>query len=118
MRRMTLGRNGEERAARWLERRGWVVLARRWRCRLGELDIVALDGETLVFVEVKTRSSARFGAPEEAVGYAKRARIVRSAFAYMRFKKSGERPARFDVIALLNGEIRHIPGAFTADGAC
>ncbi|MFH2204096.1 MAG: YraN family protein [Elusimicrobiota bacterium] len=112
MRRALLGKWGEDRAARWLEERGWTVLERRWRCRLGELDIVAVDGDELVFVEVKTRSSLRCGAPEEAVGRAKRARIVRAACAYMRFKGIGDRALRFDVVALSPEGLRHIPAAF------
>ncbi len=115
-RRPALGRSGEAKAVRWLERRGWVILARRWRCRLGELDVVGLDGDTLVFVEVKTRSSALFGPPEEAVGGLKRRRIVRTALSYVKKLGYAGRALRFDVMALCGDEVRHIPGAFGAGG--
>lgn len=116
MKRAVIGYSGEKRAVRWLERRGWVILARRWRCRLGELDIVGLDRDTLVFVEVKTRTSALFGPPEAAVGRNKQRHIVRAALSYVKAKGYGGRTLRFDVMALCGNEIRHIPGAFGAGG--
>ncbi|MFH1724693.1 MAG: YraN family protein [Elusimicrobiota bacterium] len=116
LRSQALGRSGERRAARFLEGLGWRLLDRGWRSRYGEIDIVGLDGTTLVFVEVKTRSSARFGTPEAAVGQAKRARLVRSALHYIEAKGDGGRPLRFDVVALEGDELRHIPDAFQAEG--
>jgi len=114
--RQKLGKEGEGSAVEFLEGLGWRILERRWRCRFGELDIIALDDRTLVFVEVKTRSSERFGAPEEAVGAAKRERLARCALSYVRARAVGDRPLRFDVISILGGKIRRIEDAFGIEG--
>ncbi|MFZ5918159.1 MAG: YraN family protein [Chloroflexota bacterium] len=81
--RRSLGRLGEELAARALIERGYRVHARNWHCPAGEVDIVAQDGETLVFVEVKTRRGRDFGTPEEGVTPAKQARLIELAAAYV-----------------------------------
>ena len=73
--RQRLGAHGERRAARCYEDRGWQVVARNWRCRDGELDVVARDGQALVFCEVKTRTGTGFGHPAEAVTASKRRRL-------------------------------------------
>lgn len=99
-RRRRLGRRGEELAVAFLEGRGCRVLARNYRCRLGEVDLVARDGETLVFVEVKTRRSLAFGGPGEAVGAAKKARLVRVARHYLYRHGLTNVPCRFDVVAV------------------
>lgn len=97
-----LGRAGEDRAAAYLEKRGWRVLERNWRCRQGELDIVALDGDELVVVEVKTRRSLGFGHPLEAVDGRKRARLWRLAMAWATDHPDPARgrEIRLDAIAL------------------
>lgn len=77
--RSRLGDAGEGHVARLLEARGWRVIARQWRCEAGELDLVALDGDELVFVEVKTRRGDRAGRAEEAITRAKGARLMASA---------------------------------------
>lgn len=110
--RHRLGEEGEARAADWLEGRGWRILARRWRCKLGEIDLIALDGDIMVFVEVKTRLSSRFGSPEESIRHAQKRRLVRAATAYLRCFGGAGRAARFDVIALDVKGLRHIPNAF------
>ena len=103
----TPGRLGEEATARLLEQRGWRILARNFRRRFGEIDIVARQGETLVFVEVKTRSSARFGAPAEAVDARKRRRLSKTALDYMMRTHLTGVSARFDVASvLLDGQGR------------
>lgn len=113
--RLRLGREGEEAAGRFLESLGWRILERGWRTRLGEVDLIARDGDTVVFVEVKTRSSNRFGPAESAVDRRKRGRIVRAALAWL--GRSGlDAPVRFDVVALQGGEMRHVRDAFTAEG--
>lgn len=112
----SFGELGEREAEAYVRRLGWKVLDRGWRCRSGELDLVAADGETVVFIEVKARSSERFGLPEEAVGRAKQARVARLAQAYLQAKGLSGRPARFDVIALSGGDVRHIRDAFMAGG--
>lgn len=78
-----LGICGEDAAARYFASRGCRILARRWRCKAGEIDLIVQDGEEVVFVEVKTRRPGDFGYPEEAVTRSKRDRLRRLAFAYM-----------------------------------
>src|SRR5262245_43816575 len=97
-----LGRHGEQVAVQHIEAAGLRVLTRNWRCREGELDIVAHDGSVLVFVEVKTRSSLAFGAPAEAVGAAKAARIRQLALRWIAEQRAEQEPEfwsamRFDV---------------------
>jgi putative endonuclease len=98
--RQTLGKTGEDLACRELERRGYAIVARRYRERTGELDIIARDGATLVFVEVKTRDDLRFGDGAEAVTARKRRRMVRLAIEYMARQHSTDCPCRFDVVSI------------------
>jgi putative endonuclease len=113
-----LGRSGEDLAAAWYEHHGYDVLARNWRCRAGELDIVARRGRLIVFCEVKSRTSEAFGLPAEAVGPVKQARLRRLAalwFADRALSGRGRRaggPVRFDVAGVLAGEVEVIEGAF------
>lgn len=116
-RHIALGRRGEDIAARYLEGQGCVVLARNWRCREGELDIVSTDGETLVVCEVKTRSGLGYGLPAESVTREKIARIMRLTDKWLSSQGVGHVPIRFDVIAVLlppggAAELTHIRGAF------
>ncbi len=112
-RRRVLGADGEAAVAQWYERRGYEVLARNWRCRDGELDLVVRAGRTFVFCEVKTRSSSAFGAPAEAVGREKQARLRRLAARWLE-DAAPVRPAsiRFDVASVLAGDIEVLEGAF------
>lgn len=101
-----LGRFGEDAAVAHLEAAGWQILDRNWRCARGELDIVARDGTTVVFVEVKTRSSVAYGVPADAVGYEKSGRIRRLAAQWLterRADHAGQRfeDLRFDVVSVL-----------------
>ena len=98
--RQTLGKVGEDLACRELERRGYAILARRYRCRRGELDIVARDGQTVVFVEVKTREGRDFGVGGEAVNGFKRRRMADVALDYLARHHLVGRPCRFDVVAI------------------
>jgi putative endonuclease len=109
-----LGTRAEGLVAGHLESLGWRVRERNWRCRHGELDIVAEDGRTLVFVEVKARSSRRRGAPEEAVDARRRSRLARAAGEYLAAHSLLERPCRFDVAAVEDGAVRLVPAAFEA----
>ncbi|MDY0268265.1 YraN family protein [Trichloromonas sp.] len=116
--RQNLGRWGEDLAARYLERCGWRILHRNLRTPVGEIDILARDGKTLVFVEVKTRRGLAFGTPQEAVGPAKRRQILRAAqwhLAAVAYRTT----VRFDVVAILAGSgeprIEHIVDAFGQD---
>ncbi len=96
-----LGRRGEDLAARFLEQQGLVVLSRNWRCRHGELDLVATDADRLVVCEVKTRSGTRFGEPAEAVDRRKAARIRRVTQAWLAAHRVRWVEVRFDVLAVL-----------------
>lgn len=98
-----LGRQGEELACRELRRRGYVILARRFRTRHGEIDIVARDGEVLVFVEVKARSSPGFGGALGAVTPRKQRQVIAMAQRYMARVRWSARPCRFDVVAVQAG---------------
>ena len=120
--RRALGAQGEARAAAYLADRGYRIVARNVRAGGVELDLVALRGRTVVFVEVKTRSSKRHGSPVLAVDGRKQARIARGAAAWLREHPTGwARSVRFDVIACLpdpqaadRWRIEHWPGAFEA----
>ena len=93
------GRSAERDGAAWLEQQGFRIIECNVSYRFGELDLVALDGATLCFIEIKARRSDRFGAPAEAVTLAKRRRLTRSARAYLA-KKPHDGPCRFDVLGM------------------
>ncbi len=95
-----LGRSGEDRAAKHLAKLGYRVLERNYRTKQGEIDLIALDGDTVVFVEVKTRTSDAYGAPELAVDQRKQGRMVKAALGYLRQKKLHQMACRFDVVAI------------------
>ena len=112
----TLARKGEQAAADYLERRSMTIVDRNWRCRSGELDIVALDDETLVFCEVKTRRTDRAGSPEDAVETRKQHRIRRVAQVYLARAGLHDVTVRFDVVAIDvradRAVLRHLRDAF------
>ena len=99
--RSEFGKFGEDLACAELQRLGYVILDRRFRTRLGEIDIVAKDGAVVVFVEVKARLDGSFGDPLEAVTWQKRHRLGRMAQAYLYQKHLGDAPCRFDVVAIV-----------------
>lgn len=112
-RRRALGQRGEEAAAGWYRDRGYEVVARNWRCRDGELDLVARRRSLIVFCEVKTRTSSAFGLPAEAVTAAKQGRIRRLALQWLREQRGLARMAlRFDVAAVQGDVVEVIEGAF------
>ena len=98
--RAGFGKLGEDLACQELQRRGYEILARRYRRRRGELDIVARDGQTVVFVEVKARDGREFGGGREAVTTIKRHRIVNVAREYLARHRLGGYPCRFDVVSI------------------
>src|SRR5436190_20805264 len=98
--RIALGKTGEDLACRELERRGYAIVARRYRTRGGELDIIARDGPTLVFVEVKARDGGAFGEPGEAITATKRRRMMTVAMEYMMRHHLSACPSRFDVVSI------------------
>lgn len=109
------GRQGEDLAAAHLQRCGWQILDRNWRCREGELDIVARDGDALVVVEVKTRRTREFGTPLSAVTPVKVRRLRRLALAWLREREVHPASIRFDVIGIVDGEtarpiLEHVRG--------
>jgi putative endonuclease len=111
---LRLGRHGEDRVARWYGERGHRVVARNWRCAEGELDLVVLTGDgVVVFCEVKTRSSDRFGSPLEAVDHRRRRRLRAAATRWLgEHRPAGTTGVRFDVAAVRGGRVEVVEGAF------
>ncbi len=109
-----VGTDKEKLAANYLEDRGYFIIEKNYHVRQAELDIVARDGDTIVFVEVKYRASARSGHPLEAVNYSKQKQICKGAMFYMNQKKISldNTSIRFDVIGILGEEIIHVKNAF------
>ncbi|MCL2324463.1 MAG: YraN family protein [Actinomycetia bacterium] len=95
-----LGRRGEEAAAVFLQGLGQTIIARNWRCRMGEIDLITREGDTLVFCEVKTRQSLRAGHPVEAVTLQKQTRYSRLADIWLSRHDQGDRSLRFDVVSI------------------
>ncbi len=116
--RRYLGKKGEDIACRALKKDRYKVIEKNYRCRRGEIDIIAEDrGRVLCFVEVKAKSYASFGFPEEAVTRHKQGRIQAAAYSYIGSKGIKPRAMRFDVVSidLVSGEARIIKNAFEAD---
>lgn len=101
--RRDVARRGEAAAAAWAAARGWRILHRNYRCRLGEIDLIARDGDTVVFVEVKARRGPGWGDPVEAVDGRKRARVARVARHFLLVSGLATAPCRFDVAAVRVG---------------
>jgi putative endonuclease len=118
-----LGQRGEDAAVQYLKQKGYNILARGVHSRLGELDIIAVDRRTVVFVEVKTRQSGDTGHPTEAIDERKQRRMTQAALAYLKAKGLLKYSARFDVVAIIWPEnskrpsIEHYPNAFAPIGA-
>ncbi|MCM2267807.1 MAG: YraN family protein [Elusimicrobiales bacterium] len=111
------GAGYEEQAAGFLRAAGYRIVDRNWACPLGELDIVAVKGDTLVFVEVRARSNPGYGTPAESVTRAKQLKLIRAAQAYLKARRPREESFRFDVIGIVPGAApEHIEGAFDAGG--
>ena len=113
-----LGREGEDRAARFLAEKGSKILDRNYSTRSGEIDLVALHNGEVVFVEVKTRTSDAYGAPELAVTPQKQRRMIKAALGYIKYKKLHQVPCRFDVVAITAAaghELQLIQNAFEMD---
>jgi len=113
-----IGKIGEKVAAKFLTRKGYRILERNWRIRGGEIDIVAKDNDTMVFVEVKSRTSTEYGTGEEVITSWKIKRLINAAKVYLRYRGE-DYECRFDVISILFNErgkakeINHIQDAFT-----
>ena len=115
-----IGKRGEDAAARFLENNGYEILERNWKCEYGEADIIAMEGTTLVFVEVKTRSNEKHGFPEDAITPKKRKKYEQIAHVYLSQTDFVDIRVRFDVMALLvagknRAFLRHHVNAFGLD---
>lgn len=111
------GRSGEDITAHFLRSRGYVIVERNYRNRLGEIDLIATKEDLLVFIEVKTRTSTAYGLPQEAVTLVKQKKIRRTALAYMQNKCIEDADIRFDVVGIIidndsGPQIHHITDAF------
>ena len=115
-----LGKRGEDAAAKFLERHGYEIIVRNWTCSAGEADIIARDGDALVFVEVKTRSNTEKGLPEEAITTAKRKRYEKIAVSFLKgfdLDEADDVQVRFDVVSIVvvspdRAFVRHHINAF------
>jgi putative endonuclease len=111
-----LGKKGEEKALRFLKKRGYRIIEKNYVCKMGEMDIIARDKDTLVFIEVKTRTSTEFGPPQLAVNLSKQRQLSKVALNYLKEKHLEDPKARFDVVAILleqkKEEIELIKDAF------
>lgn len=106
------GSAGEILATQYLTKKKYEIVQTNYSNKIGEIDIIAKDGKTLVFIEVKSRKTLKFGRPCEAVGVYKQNKIRQVATLYLMMKKIKDTPIRFDVIEVLDGEINHIINAF------
>ncbi|MGE5808769.1 MAG: YraN family protein [Nitrospirota bacterium] len=116
--RKNLGQEGEDRAARYLAKQGYRILERNYRTRVGEIDLIVLHQGTVVFVEVKTRTSDAYSAPELAVTPQKQRRMIKAALGYIKHRKFHQVPCRFDVVAIsaaTEKEVELIQNAFEMD---
>ncbi len=113
-----LGQEGEDQAAKYLVRQGYKILERNYRTRVGEIDLIALHDGEVVFVEVKTRTTTAYGAPELAVNPQKQRRMIKAALGYIKNMKLHQVPCRFDVVAInaaTDGGVELIQNAFEMD---
>ena len=104
MEKKALGKKGEEKALRFLKKKGYRIIEKNYVCKLGEMDIIAKEKDTLVFVEVKTRTTTEFGPPQLAVNSSKQRQLSKVALNYLKEKQLEEVKARFDVVAILLGQ--------------
>lgn len=111
-----MGQWGEDQAAAFLQARGFRILARNYQTPLGELDVIAEDGTTIVFVEVKYRSTDLFGSGGAAVTPTKQRRLLRAALVFLKRQRWTNRPTRFDVFLTGSEQPTWIPHAFSSDG--
>ena len=106
-----LGKRGERQAQKYLKRQGWKILEKNWKNPFGEVDIIAKRDEVIAFIEVKTRLSDEFGAPNEAVQKSRKLKYIRGANYYF-LNKNIDCTVRFDIIEIYKGQLNHIENAF------
>jgi len=121
--RAALGARGETAAWDFLKKRGYVILEKNYKCKLGEIDVIAKRQGRLAFVEIKTRTTSQFGVPQEAVDLKKQAKIMKVTEWYLKEKKVKDAPVAFDVVAILwkEGripEINLLADAFEKTDSC
>ncbi|MBA2609062.1 MAG: YraN family protein [Actinobacteria bacterium] len=109
---IALGARGERLAAQWYRANGYQLVARNWTCPIGELDLIVRRGDELVFVEVKTRGSDRYGLPSEAVGIAKQRKLRALASAWLSTTTEYFAEIRFDVVSIIGNDVSVIQAAF------
>lgn len=109
---LKLGNLGEDIAARYMKKKGYKIIERGYKCKLGEIDIIARKGKKLIFAEVKYRSSNSFGGPVSAVGITKQKRLVGASIFYLKKRKIKPDEISFDVIAIIGDDVEHITDAF------
>lgn len=114
MNRIEAGKKAEDRAAEHLQARGWTIVERNFRAKVGEIDLVMRDGEEIVFVEVRARAARGFGGAAASVDASKQRKLVRAARLWLA-ARGWQGPCRFDVVAIDGGVLEHLPGAFEAD---
>jgi len=120
--RREIGKKGEEFATRFLTQKGYTILEQNYRSSLGEIDLIVLDGSTIVFTEVKTRRSASFGPPSLSVTKQKQKKLIKLAQMYLLHKNLRAVACRFDVISIIarsDGtleDLEHIENAFQVEG--
>jgi len=114
--KLLLGKEGERVAERYLQKKGYTLVERNYRCPAGELDLIVLDRRVVVFVEVKTRTGHGFGSPLEAVEFRKQRKMIQAAQFFLAEKRLQQRDARFDVVGVSwpgrNPVVEHIENAF------
>ena len=107
-----LGRVGEKKAGEFLKKKGYKILETNYKTHVGEIDVIAMDDEQVVFVEVKTRTNDDFGSPSEAVNRKKQEKYYKVATEFLMREELSDRVCRFDVVEIENGQINHIFNAF------
>jgi putative endonuclease len=106
MQKKELGKKGEELAVRFLKKKGYRIIEKNYVCKMGEMDIIAREKDTLAFIEVKTRTTTEFGPPQLAVNASKQRQLSKVALNYLKEKQLEDVKARFDVVAILLGQKR------------
>ncbi|MFI5361235.1 MAG: YraN family protein [Elusimicrobiota bacterium] len=115
MTRIETGRKAEDLAAAFLQAKGLTIVEKNFRVKVGEIDLVAKDGEEIVFVEVRARASRDFGGAAASVDGAKRRKLIRAARLWLQ-ARNWDGACRFDVVAVDGGALEHLPAAFDASG--
>lgn len=115
MKKSDIGREKELYAAHYLESKGYKVVAKNYRTKFGEIDIVARQGDILVFIEVRSRKDDYFGKPQESIKRQKREKIVKTAVSFLTIYTEYYSSVRFDVISVVGNDIEHIENAFWID---